>query len=72
MNEPQFEKALMATLSEAPGEYTSGEALDVEQVEQIRTFEDSGVLTRNRGLVITMNDGSEFQVTIVQSRNARG
>ena len=72
MNEPQFEKALMATLSEAPGEYTSGWALDIKQVARVQTLEDAGVLNRNCGLVVTMNDGSEFQVTIVQSRNARG
>ena len=33
-----------------------------------RTYSDAGVLTYNKGLVITMPDGSEFQLTIVQSR----
>ena len=32
------------------------------------TYSDAGVLTYNKGLVITMPDGSEFQLTIVQSR----
>jgi hypothetical protein len=32
------------------------------------TFEERGVLTNNRGLVITMPDRSEFQLTIVCSR----
>lgn len=31
-----------------------------------RTFEDAGILTNNKGLVIDLN-GSEFQVTIVKS-----
>ena len=35
---------------------------------RIRTFEDAGVLTRDTGFTITLMDGSEFQVTIKQSR----
>ncbi len=31
------------------------------------SFEDAGILTHNRGVVLRMNDGSEFQLTIVQS-----
>ena len=66
MNERGFEHALMATLTEAPDDYKSDEALDVEQVREVRTFEDVGMLTRDRGLVVTMNDGTEFQITIVK------
>ena len=35
---------------------------------RIRTFEQAGVMTYNKGLVISLPDGSEFQLTIVQSR----
>ena len=35
---------------------------------RVRTFEQAGVMTYNKGLVITLPDGSEFQLTIVQSR----
>ena len=35
---------------------------------RVRTFEDAGVMTYNKGVVISLPDGSEFQVTIVQSR----
>ena len=35
---------------------------------RVRTFEDAGVMTYNKGLVITLPDGSEYQLTIVQSR----
>ena len=35
---------------------------------RVRTFEDAGVMTYNKGLVISLPDGSEFQLTIVQSR----
>ena len=68
MDEREFEKALMATISEAPVDYKSDEALDTEKVREVRTFEDAGILTRNRGLVVTMTDGIEFQITIVQSK----
>jgi hypothetical protein len=68
MDEPAFERALMATLSEAPDDYKSDEALDIEQVTRVETFEAAGMLTRDRGLVVTMKDGSEFQITIVRSK----
>ena len=32
------------------------------------TFEDAGIMTYNKGLVIKFADGSEFQITIVKSR----
>ena len=35
---------------------------------QVRTFEQAGVMTYNKGLVIELPDGTEFQLTIVQSR----
>lgn len=36
--------------------------------DSIRTFEDAGVLTTDRGLVLRLSNGQEFQITIVQSR----
>jgi hypothetical protein len=38
---------------------------------RVRSFRDEGVLTNNAGVVVTLPDGSEFQVTIVQSERAR-
>ena len=38
------------------------------EAARVRTFEEAGVMTYNRGLVISLPDGSEFQLTIVQSR----
>ena len=35
---------------------------------RVRTFELAGVMTYNKGLVISLPDGTEFQLTIVQSR----
>ncbi|HUT56490.1 MAG TPA: hypothetical protein VNA25_01295 [Phycisphaerae bacterium] len=38
------------------------------EVRRVETFEEAGVLTGNRGVVVRAADGSEFQITIVQSR----
>jgi hypothetical protein len=49
------------------GNGTEAELLG-EAIVQIRTFAEAGVLTANRGLVVTLDRGEEFQVTIVRSR----
>ena len=38
-----------------------------ERGGQIQTFEEHGVLTNNRGLVVTLPNRQEFQLTIVES-----
>jgi hypothetical protein len=38
------------------------------EVTHAENFGESGVLTRNAGLVITLADGAEYQVTVVRSR----
>lgn len=43
-------------------------AYELQGVRSVRTFEDDGVLTRDKGLVLTLKDGTEFQITIVRSR----
>ena len=35
---------------------------------RIRTFQQAGVMTYNKGLVITLPNGTEYQLTIVRSR----
>lgn len=35
---------------------------------QVQTFAEAGVMTCNNGLVITLPDGSEYQLSIVRSR----
>lgn len=37
-------------------------------ITNVETFEEAGLLTRDSGLVITMEDGRQFQVTIVQTK----
>lgn len=35
-------------------------------VRTVRSFSERGLLTNNSGLVVKMEDGSEFQITIVR------
>ena len=37
-------------------------------VKIIDTFEELGMMTNNKGLVITMQDGTRFQLIIAKSR----
>lgn len=42
------------------------ETVEVEDIiKSCRTFQETGLLTRNKGLAVTLNDGSKFQITIV-------
>ena len=36
--------------------------------DSVSTFNDAGVMTYNKGLVVRLRDGSEYQITIVRSR----
>lgn len=36
-------------------------------VVRVMTYEEGGIMTHNKGLVISLKDGSEFQITIVSS-----
>ena len=40
------------------------------EVDSVRSFESAGVMTSDAGLVVRLADGSEFQITIVQSKPA--
>ncbi len=35
---------------------------------QVSTFEEAGVMTYDKGLIIRLPDGTEYQLTIIQSR----
>jgi hypothetical protein len=37
-------------------------------ITRVQTFEEAGVPAKDRGLVITMSDGSVYRVTISESR----
>ncbi len=37
-------------------------------ITSVRTFEEAGAPTEDRGLLVAMSDGSEYRITIVKSR----
>jgi hypothetical protein len=41
---------------------------ETESIKDIYTYEQAGMLTTDRGLIVTDSDGNEFQVTIVKSK----
>lgn len=45
-------------------------AEDNEMLQGIETFEEAGFITRDKGLVVTMDDGSEFTLSIQQTEHA--
>lgn len=68
MTTHEFEACLAAVLN---NEVELNESFDPDGVHRAVSFDEAGVLTNNAGLVVTMDDGSEFQITIVCSRQAR-
>ena len=73
MNEIELQDALKTLLEELS--YMDDDDFDrydlppeLAEIERVSTFEEAGVLTCNRGVVVQTNDGAELQVTIVQSR----
>lgn len=64
MNEREFETWLGEKINEAVVDDEIG------GWHAAQTFEECGVMTRNKGLVVRLEDGSEFQLQIVQSASA--
>ena len=63
--EEQVASALEELLN---GEDTDRVDRVMDLVSGATLFANAGVLTRNDGLVLTLSDGTEFQVTVVRSR----
>jgi len=64
MNTRRFETWLQKAIELTAEDHAIG-------IESVEDFVQAGVLTADRGLVVRFEDGSEFQVTLVQSRGAR-
>ena len=64
MNEKTIEDALNLLIS---GELDLVDTA-LSEVSNIKTYAEAGILTRDSGLVLRMEDGSEFQITIKQSK----
>ena len=59
MNEIEFETMLYEMLQDEDA---------TPEVARVQTFEEAGLLTSNRGVVVRTTDGREFQVNVIQSR----
>ena len=70
MTERKFEEVLQRMLGDAEPEAFGVEEDDVNYMREVTTYDEAGVLTRNKGLVVRLETGDEFQVTIVQSVRA--
>ena len=72
MNEQTMQDALNALIADVMLCINTGDEIEppeeLEAIDSIQTFEEAGVLTMNKGLVLRTKDHREFQVTIVQSR----
>lgn len=68
MTEKGFAACLAAVLN---GDGDVDEILDPDGIDRAVPYDETGVLTMNAGLVVTMDDGAEFQITIVRSRRGR-
>ena len=56
-----------AALSATEAVERFADAIECVGINGVRSFEDCTLLTRNKGLVLTLSNGAEFQITIVQS-----
>lgn len=71
-------QTVAASLSELVSELTYLDAEDVAATfsgevaglmgSTVRSYEEAGVLTRDAGFIVSMEDGSEYQITVVRSR----
>lgn len=57
-------ESILAELLQEDYDWSSNED---NRITDVRTFRDAGVLTNDPGLVVSFDDGREYQVTIVQS-----
>ena len=73
MNDRELEDALRTLLEDmafSEADDLDGDDLpeELSEIERVKTFEAAGVLTDNAGLVITLADHTQYQLTIVRSR----
>ena len=65
MNEEDFEQLLLEVFGELSDNDNFRDELENNRT---RTFEDAGLLTMDKGVVVTLHNGKQFQLTIKQSR----
>jgi hypothetical protein len=62
-----MQDVLLEIISEGETDYLNENDEEIK-IKNVCTFELAGLLTRDKGLVVKLEDGSEFQITIVKSR----
>jgi hypothetical protein len=69
-SENLYDEGMETLLQEVISNGSDIETIDTEPLDncRVRTFDDAGIMTRNRGLVVRLQSGEEFQITIVQTR----
>lgn len=67
LNDPKTANEVLADTCDAAGM----DDADYPQVQGLHTYAEAGVLTTDKGLVLILSDGSEYQITVKQSRRAR-
>ena len=61
-----MEEDLQSDIIEALYAFAENDEPSVD-IKDIVSFEDAGVMTHNKGLVIRLANGREYQITIVRS-----
>lgn len=69
----EIHESMMEEAVQALFENIAYEAVDPEwdidgKVQSVRSFREAGLLTDNRGIVVKMDGGEEFQITIKRSK----
>ena len=73
MNERQMQNALESLLTNLiDAQRRSRDEIDMPdgmgEIAEVEDFVQAGMLTRDKGLIVRFADGSEFDITITQSR----
>jgi len=63
-----FQYLVKQLIEEQTGETDIGSFEGSEDVEFVNTYEEQGILSSNKGLVVRLDSGDEFQLTMVQSK----
>ena len=74
MTTKDVQALIESVLSNAAEDEDFRDAVDIDDSAEalegavVRSFSDGMVMTRNAGVVLRLKDGTEFQISIVQSR----
>lgn len=65
----KYDDTINATLADTFNEVSGEEGEEAPTIESVKTFDEACLMTRDRGIVLRLSDGTEFQITIKQSRS---